>query len=80
MDPLYTHLINVSQAPSLLPPNPSLLPPENRRQLSGTVVPTSSLLTAAYLHIITLIPLNSPPALYQTAQFIFLDVMALSSH
>lgn len=59
-----------------LPPNPSSLPPENRRQLSGKVVPTSSLLTTTYLHIITLIPLNSPPALYQTAELIFLDIMA----
>lgn len=38
-------------------------PRKKRRQLSCTVEPSSSLLTAAYLHIITLIPLNSTPAL-----------------
>lgn len=44
-----------------LPPNPSLLPSENRRQLSSTAVPTSSLFTTAYLHIITRRALNSSP-------------------
>lgn len=46
-----------------LPPNPSSLLPEKERQLSCLMELLSSLLTTAYLHIITLMLLNGAPAL-----------------
>lgn len=77
MDPLCALLYRPHHC---LPPNPSSLPPEKGRQLSCMMELSSFLLTTAYLHIITLIPLNSTPALSQAREFIFLDIMALNSH
>lgn len=80
MDPLYALLINAPQAPSLPASKSLLAAPQKGRQLSIMMELSSSLLTTAYLHIITLILLNSTPALSQAPEFIFLDIIALNSH